>query len=64
MAALKTIRKFGFLSTPVKLLSHLSLKQTAITSHRRLIYRHKDFNPAVSNSNDYDGNGHYNNINL
>ena len=37
MVALKKIKKFEFLSIPVKLLSHLSLKQTALTSHRRLI---------------------------
>ena len=33
MIALKKIRKFYFLLTPFKLLSHVSLKQTALTSH-------------------------------
>ena len=37
MAALKNIRKFDFLSTPVKLLSHLSLKKTLLNLHRCLI---------------------------
>ena len=33
MIALKKIRKFDFLLTPFKLLSHLSLKQASLTSH-------------------------------
>ena len=33
MAALKNIRKFDFLSTPVKLSSYLSLKETPLNSH-------------------------------
>ena len=36
MAALKNIRKFGFLSTPVKLSPHFSLKQTPLNSHGSL----------------------------
>ena len=42
MEALKNIRKPDFLSTIVELSSHLSLKQTRLNSHRRLIYKHSD----------------------
>ena len=45
MVELKKIQKFKFLLIPVKLLPHLFLKQTVLTSHRRLIYRHSDSKP-------------------
>ena len=45
MALLKKIKKVEFLSTPVKLLPHCSLKETVLTSHRLLTCRHSDSKP-------------------
>ena len=61
MVGLKKIRKFEFLSTPVKLLSHFKTDSTDIEVLSTDILT---LNPSLSNSKGFNGSGHYNSISL